>query len=442
MAPRFDLRPAEGDLRLKLATLLRLRWLAVLGQAAAVLFVALVLKFEVPLWRTGGVIAASALVNLWLIATYTPTHRFSARASAAILSYDLVQLAALLYLTGGLTNPFASLFLAPVMVSAAALPQRHTIGLGALAAALVSLLAVLHLPLPWMDGARLDLPAVYIAAIWAALVVTIGFAGVYTFRVAEEARQLADALAATELVLQREQHLSTVDGLAAAAAHKLGTPLATITVVAKEMDLQLPAGHPMKDDTALLRQEAGRCREILAGIASLGSDEGGPLGLLTLRQMIGELSEPHRDFGVALSATFEGPEPEPAMARNPGLMYGLGNIIENAFDFAETRVTVTGEWTSDAVTLTIADDGPGFAHDVLRHLGEPYVTSRRDRLDHPAEMRGAGGGLGLGLFIAKTLIERAGARIQWANATDGPGARVRIVWQKHRFVAPFQQSRG
>lgn len=441
MAPQFDLRPAEGDLRLKLATLLRLRWLAVLGQTAAVLFVTLVLKFDLPLWRTGGVIAASALVNLWLIVAYAPTHRFSARASALILSYDLIQLAALLSLTGGLVNPFSSLFLAPVMVSAATLPQRHTIGLGLLATVLASLLAVLHLPLPWADGTQLDLPAIYIAATWAALIITIGFGGVYTFRVAEEARQLADALAATELVLQREQHLSTVDGLAAAAAHRLGTPLATITVVAKEMDLQLPAGHPMKEDTALLRQEAGRCRDILAGIASLGTDEGGPLGVLTLRQMIEELSEPHRDFGIALSTAFAGPEPEPAMARNPGLMYSLGNIIENAFDFARATVTITGDWNEETVTLTIADDGPGFANDVLHHLGEPYVTSRRDRLDHPAETRGAGGGLGLGLFIAKTLIERAGARVQWANATDEPGARVRILWQRHRFGTPFPQTR-
>jgi len=421
-----------GELTLKLDTLVRLRWLAILGQVAAVLFVALVLRFDVPLWRTAGVIAASGLVNLWLWTCHGPHHRFSARASALILGYDLVQLFVLLALTGGLANPFASLFLAPVMVSAAALPQRHTVALGLAAGVLVSVLAVFHLPLPWSGDDRPVLPPVYVAAIWGALLVTIAFAGAYTFRVAEEARQLADALAATERALEREQLLSTVDGMAAAAAHKLGTPLATIAVVVRELDLQLPPGHALKEDIGLLVQESARCRSILADIASLGSDEGGPLGTLSLGQIIEELVEPHRALGTGFVIDLSGDGPQPEGPRNAGLMYALGNIIDNAADFAAGQVTIAARWTARDVRLSIADDGPGFSSAILQRLGEPYVTSRRERLEIPDGERGSGGGLGLGLFIAKTLLERSGGRLSWSNPASG-GAEVSILWARKDF---------
>ena len=424
-----------GDLRLRLDTLVRLRWLAIIGQSATVLFVALGLDFDTPLTETAVVILLATLLNVGMSLIWPATHRFSSSVSALILAFDILQLSALLYLTGGLQNPFSVLFLAPVMISAAALPPRLTIALGLLAIAMASLLTLHHRPLPWMHGHLLVFPTVYTAGIWTSILLGLGFIGVYAWRVAEEARQMADALSATELVLAHEQHLSAVDGLAAAAAHQLGTPLATIAVVVKEMDRQVAAGDPLKEDIGLLRQETARCRDILAKITSLGGEEDGPFGELAIEHLIEELSAPHRNFGIEIAVKCEGPEPQPRSPRNPGLIYGIGNLIENAVDFAETRVTVEARWSNRDVTITVADDGPGFSSDVLHQLGRPYLTTRRNRIRDGEDRNHAGGGLGLGLFIAKTLLERSGARIVFGNRPGSGGAQIDIIWPRAEFSA-------
>ncbi len=425
------LRPA-GSPGLRLDTLVRLRWLAIAGQSAGVLFVEHGLGFPTPLVATGLVILVATSLNVALSLRFSRGHRFSARSSALILAFDVLQLTALLALTGGLENPFSLLFLAPVMISAATLPPRLTMALGALTVLCVSIVAVWRLPLPWVPGQTLILPGVYIAGVWISILLGLGFTGVYAWRVAEEARQLADALAATELVLAREQQLHAVDGLAAAAAHQLGTPLATIAVVARELERQAGAGHPFRDDIVLLREQAGRCREILSKIASLAGEDVGPFGELSIGQLLEELAAPHRNFGVEIAVQVRQDEAVPVSARNPGVFYGLGNVIENAVDFAEAKVSITASWTADQVSVTVADDGPGFAPDILARLGEPYVSTRRGGA---SDRRGDGGGLGLGLFIARTLLERSGARVIWGNRLGASGACVDILWPRHIFEA-------
>ena len=418
--------------RLRLETLIRLRWLAIAGQSAAVLFVQHGLGFPTPLVGTGVVILVAAVVNVWLAYRYPKGHRLDGRSSALILAFDILQLSALLFLTGGLENPFAYLFLAPVMISATVLSPGMTVALGALAVGCASVLAVWHMPLPWLEGQALVVPGVYIAGVWVSILLGIGFIGVYAWRVADEARQLAGALAATELVLTREQHLTMVDGLAAAAAHQLGTPLSTITVVARELERQAGPDHPFHEDFALLRTEAARCRDILSKIASLGGEDTGPHGELTLDHLLEELIAPHRHFGIEIDVALDGERPVPVCARNPGVIYGIGNLIENAIDFAATRVSVSATWTADKVVVAIVDDGPGFNADVLGRLGEPYVTSRGAER---GEKRGEGGGLGLGLFIARTLLERSGASVAWGNRAGTPGASVRLSWPRALFEA-------
>lgn len=429
-----NMRP-DGELRLRLETLVRLRWLAILGQSAAVLFVGLVLAFETPLTETAAVIFVATILNVILSVRPQLLGRFNARTSALVLAFDIVQLAALLYLTGGLQNPFSILFLAPVMISAAALPPRMTILLGLLAVAMASILAVFHRPLPWIPGHLLVFPGVYTAGIWTSILLGAAFIGVYAWRVAEESRQMADALAATELVLAREQHLSAVDGLAAAAAHQLGTPLATIAVVVKEMDRIVKEGDPLKEDIALLRQEAARCRDILAKIASLGGEEDGPLGEMTIEQLIEELAAPQRNFGIILDLSAKGPEPAPRCQRNHGVIYGIGNLIENAVDYAESRVGVAARWTDREVSITVSDDGPGFASDVVNRLGQPYLTTRGARMREGEDRNHAGGGLGLGLFIAKTLLERSGGKVSFGNRAGRNGAEISIRWPREVFTA-------
>jgi two-component system, sensor histidine kinase RegB len=276
----------------------------------------------------------------------------------------------------------------------------------------------------------LQLPLIYKAGIWIAIVLGAGFVAIYASRVAIEARKLADALAATELVITREQHLTQLDGLAAAAAHELGTPLATITLVVKELQRQLSAGHPLEEDLGLLAQEADRCRAILGKLASLGAGNEAILDEMSLGVLIEEVIIPQRDFGVRISVAEEGVGQEPVCRRNPGILYGLGNLIENAIDFADSEVQVVAKWSPTEVVIVISDDGPGFSPEVANRLGEPYVTTKSDRRAKIEE----GSGLGLGLFIAKTLLERSGATVKTENRPlPAKGAIASVTWVRNIF---------
>lgn len=421
--------------RLRLDTLVRVRWLAVYGQSFAVLTTYFGFGFELPILLCLAVISASALLNIVLRLRYARNERLTHGAAAAMLAYDILQLSALLYLTGGLHNPFSLLFLAPVMISAVSLDPRMTILIGIFMVACASALAFHHWPLPWWPGETLELPILYRAGAWMAIAVGGAFIGAYAWRVADESRKLSDALSAMELILEREEYLTQLDGLAAAAAHELGTPLATINLIAKELAVQTPAGSPMAEDLDALALEVKRCRDILGKLTSLGDDTepGGLYGRMSLEQLLGEVVEPLRNFGVELIVEASGDEPRPSVRRNPGLLYGLGNLVENAVDFARSRVTITARWTASDVRVTIEDDGPGFSAHVLTRIGEPYVTTREDRRAKSDE----GSGLGLGLFIAKTLLERSGARVVIGNTKrTGGGARIALSWSRSDLEGP------
>lgn len=416
--------------RLRVDTLVRLRWLAVAGQSAAVLATFYGLGFQLPLGLCFLAIAASAWLNIGLRVRFPVSHRLEDTAALVLLSYDVLQLSSLLYLTGGLENPFAMLFLAPVMISAVSLTSRATLLLGILIVLAASFLAFFHLPLPWHPNESLSLPILYLAGIWLAIVLGAAFIGIYAARVAEEARRLSDALAATELVLAREQHLTQLDGLAAAAAHELGTPLATITLVVKDLAKMLPDEGLIGEDVALLAQEVQRCRMILGKLASLGDEGAEMLDRMTVSHLVEEVVEPQRNFGVELVIDNAGEGAEPICRRNPGILYGLGNLVENAMDFAKSRVRIEMSWTQTQVRITIEDDGPGFLPDVLIRLGEPYISTKGPERRSKSE----DGGLGLGLFIAKTLLERSGATVAMANVPPpGRGARIVVIWPRWLF---------
>jgi two-component system sensor histidine kinase RegB len=427
---------------LRLETLIRLRWLAVVGQAVAVLFVEVGLGFPLPIGQCFVLIAVSALLNIVLGLRFPASRRLGTWPAFALLAYDAVQLAGLLYLTGGLENPFAFLLLVPVIVSATALGSRPTVILGVVVIGMASVLALFHQPLPWYPGESLPLPLVYVAGMWVALTSACVFTGVYTYRVAKEARRLATALSATELVLAREQHLSALDGLAAAAAHELGTPLATIALVAKELEREFPPGSAYSDDVALLKSQSERCRDILTKLTSLSEQGDRHLDRLPLSHLIEEVVEPYRAFGVEIAiAVADETAAEPVGHRNPAIVYGLANLVENAVDFALSKVEVKSQWTDADVAITITDDGPGFAAGIIDRIGEPYVTTR----GRPSDGVGAdheAGGLGLGFFIAKTLLERTGARLTFANREPPEtGARVGVVWPRSVMDAESPESK-
>src|ERR1700755_3414848 len=258
----------------RLDTILRLRWLAVFGQLAAIFIVVQGLEFDVEGVPCITIVGLSALLNLSLQIVFNPMQRLEPVYAAALLALNIVELAGLLFSTGGLQNPFSFLFLAPVLISAAVLPLRLTIALGLLAVVCASALVFFHLPLPWEADEPLELPPIYLFGVWLSIVLAIGVTSLYAFQVTEEARKLSDALAATELVLTREQHLTQIDGLAAAAAHELGTPLSTIFLISNELQKAAqtrPLDPQFASDVKVIREQAQRCRDILAKITQLSS---------------------------------------------------------------------------------------------------------------------------------------------------------------------------
>lgn len=432
-------RAARG---LELRTLIVLRWLAVAGQTAAVLTASLILDFGLPLGACLVVILASALVNLAAMARLQTIEgrRSAGRETTAQLGFDIAQLSVLLGLTGGLENPFCLLLAAPVTVAAAALPARKAMMLGALALVCTAALFVWSLPLPWSEGATLTLPPLYRVGMGLAVGVGVIFTAGYAWRVAEDADRLAVALAATQQVLEREQRLAALGGLAAAAAHELGTPLATIQVVAKEMlrAASRKSGDPaVAEDARLLIQQADRCREILKRLSQRPEDGDAIYAEVGLKALLEEVVQPHRGFDLDIDCHIEGVDEgaAPQVRRLPEIVHGLSAFVENAADFAAERVEVVARVDARHVEVIVSDDGPGFAPDILARLGEPYVTSRplgRARKGGKREKNpgaGVGGGMGLGFFIARTLLERTGARVA-AGAGPGGGARVSIRWPR------------
>ncbi len=349
----------------------------------------------------------------------------------------------MLYLTGGIENPFMPLIVAPVTVSAAMLPPRNTIVLGLLAATFSLILVFFHMRLPWPAGAPpFGLPPLYKWGMLAAVLAGMAFQALYAWRLSKESRLMSAALAATEHILAREQKLHALDGLAAAAAHELGTPLATITVVAKELGREVPANSAMAEDLALLQSQAIRCREILQKLTRSPNERDPLHAMLTVSQLIEEAAAPYRAFKTRIaikiapddSAQGAGRQ-EPIGERRPGVIYGVGNLLENAVDFASETVEVDAHWTASTVVVSITDDGPGFAPDLIDSLGEPYVTTRSTR-SRTAKENGAPAGLGLGFFIAKTLLERSGAEVSLQNRPrPGTGAMVRITWPRTAYEA-------
>ena len=422
-ANRIDLPGLARRRRLRLATLTLIRWGAIGGQAAALLVVHFGLGFPVPLAEAFAVVGASVLLNIVLMTVRPVQEGFRQAAVSRLLAFDLVQLAVLLYLTGGLTNPFAFLLLAPVTVSAMMMNRRRIAVLCGIALAAVTLLGFRHLPLPWEDGG-LMLPPVYILGSWVALAVGIPFFAGLAWRLAVEARRMSYALSASQLALAREQHLAALGGLAAAAAHELGTPLGTIAVVSRELARELPDDSPLGEDIDLLIEQAERCRRILAdlgrGPAEAASAQSSvELGLDTL---IETAALRHATSRIRLRFDAAPDEscpdmPPPVVLNLPEVVHGIGNLVENAIQFARGEVVVATRWSGDFWRVTVTDDGPGIAPRLLERLGEPYVSSR------DAE----GGHMGLGVFIARTLLELTGARLAFSNRQPH-GAVATVTW--------------
>jgi len=420
--------------RLRVRSLLAQRWLAVAGQTIALLFVGLVLKLQVPWALCFSLIALSAWLNVLLGLASTGQRLAREGEATAQIAFDILQLAGLLYLTGGVANPFSILMIAPVTLAAATLPARFALGLGLLAVAGTVLLAFFHLPMPIVAGAPAIPPVqgVALASVVVARILGIVITGAYAWQAASESARMELALNVTETVLAREQRLSALGALAAAAAHELGTPLATISVVAREMARNAPDDQT-REDAELMIGQAARCREILQRLTEMPEAKDAVHERMSLVQLVQDVIEPHLVHGVRVEAVVNGPSGEtaPDIWRRPEVIHAMSSIVENAVDFARAEVLVIARFDQRSVVIEVRDDGPGFSAEVLAKLGEPYVTTRPG-----AEGSRTGHiGMGLGFFIAKTLLERTGATVDFRNGRRG-GAVVSARWPRSALEAP------
>jgi two-component system, sensor histidine kinase RegB len=437
----------------RLRTLILLRWVAVIGQLTAINVSVYWLGVKLPFLWCYIAVGAAVVVNILSVILFPENKRLEDLEAMLTLMFDLAQLSFLIFLTGGLTNPFALLILAPVTISASALRLRSTLILGTIAIILVTITAFFHVPLVLSNGVILQVPGVFAFGFWMSIVVGILFLGIYSRRIALEIRVMSDALLATQMALAREQKLTDLGGVVAAAAHELGTPLATIKLVSAELMSELKGQPDLLEDAQLIRDQADRCRDILRNMGRMGKDD------LHLRQaplgaVLKEAAEPHIARGKAVIFGLQpgpnGSDRQPTVLRAPEIIHGLRNLIQNAVDFAHERVWVDAEWTGQNITVRIADDGDGYAPQVLGRIGDPFVRSRR--ADDEGEERPAYEGMGLGLFIAKTLLERSGAVLMFANGSDPfidsemrparSGAVVEVVWPLKRLVAPTDLAKG
>ena len=425
---------------IRLRTMIFIRWVAVTGQLAAIIIAFQYFELALDLSLCFFAVGLSALANIVASLFFPESKRLSELENVFMILFDLFQLAFLLFLTGGLNNPFSFLLVAPVVVSAAALKKKSTIIIGSAAVLIVTLLSYFFVPLETLSGKTLTIPDIFLFGNWVAISTGIVFLAFYSNRVTSELNTMSDALFATQAALSREQKLTDLGGVVAAAAHELGTPLATIKLTSSELIEELKNFPELHDDAILIRDQADRCGDILNGMGGAGKDDL-QMHQTLLAEIIREAAEPHSQRGVTIETKIsdghKGGIDEPYIIRRPEIIHGLRNMIQNAVDFATSKVWVESSWTKETITITISDDGRGYPPSLLGRLGDPFLGAKIGK-----ENRQGYEGMGLGLFIAKTLLERTGAKISFSNGDrnqtsahskrEASGAIVEIYWPRKK----------
>lgn len=451
----YDTRESRANW-VRLRTLIVLRWIAVAGQLAAITIAINLFNLDLNLGLCFLAIGASILANVFAMVVFPENKRLSEGEVAGTLLFDITQLFFLVFLTGGLNNPFALLILAPVAISAMALTPIVTALISAITILLVTILAFWHLPLLTVDGFVMQMPQVFVYGFWFAISIGVVFLSVYAGRVTSEVHAMSDALKATQMALSREQKLTDLGGVVAAAAHELGTPLATIKLASGELMEELADNPELQEDATLIRDQADRCRDILRSMGQAGKDDL-HMHRAPIAAIVREAAEPHADRGKELHYDIApiastGTLPQPVIERRPEIIHGLRNLVQNAVDFAHANVWIDVFWDEKEISVRIIDDGQGYSPHVINRIGDPFLRFRRSNQPRNEASRRPGyEGMGLGLFIAKTLLERSGAEMSFANASDpfevksNPGARsgavVEARWKRETISKQDESDR-
>ena len=397
-------------LGIRAKTLINLRWIAVLGQTITCLVVEYFFGFQLPWLEILLTILALIISNLALYPRYSINNRLSETATTVVIAADILQLALLIFFTGGLSNPFVVLFITPIAITVTSLPIRSTSILIFLTIIFITILGSFNYPL---ESNMLDLsvPPIFILGMWVSLFVTILFLTFYAGGLTDESRKISAALKVAENLLVKEKNLSSLDGLAAAAAHHLGTPLGTISLIANELKNDESINENAKKDLMILSEEVDKCKKILGSLGEKPSSDDDLITKIELQALLEELCELIKVKEIKFSINFNDNDPgmkEILLRRRSELLLGLSNIIENAADFASTTVELNVSKSGKFINLEINDDGKGFSNSILSRIGDPYVSSRSKSSNN-------GDGLGLGFFISKTLLERLNISVQAYN---------------------------
>ncbi len=450
-ATNLHAREARSDW-IRLRTLIILRWLAISGQVCTVIFAVYYLELAIPFRLCLLVITASVLFNLLATFVLPSNKRLSEREAMMSLLFDLGQLVILLYLTGGLNNPFVLLILAPVTIAATALTLYATLVLSMTAIILISILSFYYIPLTTLSGDILELPKIFIGGMWVALAIGILFLASYARRVTAEMFSMSQALSATQMALAREYQLTALGGVVAAAAHEMGTPLATIKLVSSELESELEQYPELQEDALLIKQQAERLGHILNDMGRTGKDDL-LLKHAPITEVVREAAEPHENRGKELIFLTNKQignayvQNTPMVPRHPEIIHGLRNLVQNAVDFSNAVVLIDVTWDDTSIRIMVGDDGSGYPVDLLDRIGDPFISKRKKYTPRDHAFTDYQG-MGLGLFIAKTLLERSGAELTFTNAAPNPlpqkpghdlpdpritGAIVGVKWKREEL---------
>ena len=419
---------SKDNIQLDKRTLVILRWIAIIGQYLTISIVYFVLKFELPFFYCSTIILIGILTNFYLQFQFKK-NQLNNFTSTFFLFYDLIQLSLLLYLTGGVTNPFTILLIVPAIVSSTFLTLRSTINLSFITIIILILLTINHLPLPHSGELHFHVPDIYLYAVPIAIIIGLTFLTYFGVRFGIESRKRTEALNKLELILAKEHELESIGLQAAAAAHSLGTPLSTITVIARELEKEIGNNPKYSKDIDLLLSETKRCSDILKDLSRDQLEEDSFLSDIKIEELLSAIVRSFTEISEKkISLVVEQNKLNPQIERTLEITYGLRNFIGNAVKYSNSSVDVILESSNKITEVKVCDDGPGFSEDILNVLGEPYIRSKNKIISSKS-------GLGLGTFIGKTLLERMKANVSFDKCPNINGAMVTIKWQTRDLLS-------